>query len=131
LLYVQDMLWERIVVIAIGGALGALLRYAVEGFVDDRLGPTVLGTFVVNITGALVLGVFLGVSEERFVPPALARTAVAIGFLGAYTTFSTLVFETVDLAEAGSVATAFLNIGGSVAAGLAAVYAGLMIGRAI
>ncbi|MEX0785355.1 MAG: CrcB family protein [Dehalococcoidia bacterium] len=122
---------ERVIAVAIAGALGSLLRYVVEGFVDDRLGPTVLGTFVVNVTGALLLGLFLGLTEERWLAPALARTAVAIGFLGAYTTFSTLAFETVDLAESGSLATAALNVGGSVAVGLAAVYAGLTLGRAI
>lgn len=111
--------------------MGSLLRYGVAGFVDDRLGPTVLGTFVVNVTGALLLGLFLGLTEERWMAPALARTAIAIGFLGAYTTFSTLTFETIDLAESGSLATAALNIGGSVAVGLAAVYAGLTLGRAI
>ena len=122
---------DRILLVAAGGALGALLRYGVEGYVDDRLGPTVLGTFLVNVSGALVLGLFLGLTEERFMAPALARTAVAIGFLGAYTTFSTLMFESVDLAESGSIATAMLNIGGSVAAGLAAVYAGLTLGRSL
>lgn len=124
-------MWERVVLVAAAGALGSLARYALEGFVDDRLGPTVLGTFVVNVTGALLLGLLLGITEERWLAPSLVRTAVAIGFLGAYTTFSTLAFETVDLAESGSLATAALNVGGSVAAGLVAVYAGLTLGRAI
>jgi CrcB protein len=57
------------------------------------------------------------------------RPAIAIGFLGAYTTFSTLAFETVDLAESGSLLTAFVNIAGSASAGLVAVYTGLTIGR--
>jgi CrcB protein len=122
-------MWERILLIAIGGGLGSVLRYALEGFVDDRLGPTVLGTFMVNVTGALALGVFVGLTEERFMLPALARPAIAIGLLGGYTTFSTLMFETVDLAESGSYLTAALNVGGSVAAGLAAMYAGLALGR--
>jgi fluoride exporter len=123
------MTWERLLLIAIGGALGALLRYGVGGFVTDRLGPTVLDTFIVNITGALVLGIFLGLSEGRWMAPALARPAVAIGFLGAYTTFSTLAFETVDLAESGAFFTAFLNMAGSACVGLLSVYAGLVIGR--
>jgi CrcB protein len=121
--------WERLLLIAAGGALGALLRYGIEGLVDTRLGPTVLGTFAVNISGALALGVFLGLTEGRWIAPPLARPAIAIGFLGAYTTFSTLAFETVDLAESGSLLTAFVNMAGSACAGLAAVYAGLAIGR--
>ena len=125
------MMWERVLLVAVGGALGSVLRYAVAGFVDDRIGPTVLGTFAVNVSGALLLGLFLGLTEERWMAPGLARTAIAIGILGAYTTFSTLAYETVDLAESGSTATALLSIGGSVAAGLAAVYAGLTLGRAL
>jgi len=121
--------WERLVLIAVGGALGALFRYGVEGLVDSRLGPTVLGTFVVNVSGALALGVFLGITEGRWIAPPLARPAIAIGFLGAYTTFSSLAFETIDLAESGSLLAAFVNMAGSAAAGLAAVYAGLAIGR--
>ena len=90
----------------------------------------VLGTFVVNVSGALLLGLLLGITEERWLAPPLVRTAIAIGFLSAYTTFSTLAFETVDLAESGSTAAALLNVGGSVAAGLVAVYAGLQwVGR--
>jgi CrcB protein len=123
------MAWERLLLIAAGGALGALLRYGVGALVADRLGPTMLGTFVVNISGALVLGLFLGLTEGRWIAPPLARPAIAIGFLGAYTTFSTLMFESVDLAESGSLATAFVNIIGSGCAGLFAVYAGLVVGR--
>ena len=123
------MAWERLLLIAAGGALGALLRYGVGVLVADRLGPTVLGTFIVNISGALVLGLFLGLTEGRWIAPPLARPAIAIGFLGAYTTFSTLMFESVDLAESGSLFTAFVNIAGSSAAGLLAVYAGLVAGR--
>lgn len=122
-------MWERLLLIAAGGALGALLRYGVGGFVADRLGPTVLGTFIVNITGAFVLGAFLGLTEGRWLAPPLARPAIAIGFLGAYTTFSTLAFETVDLAESGAMFTAFVNMAGSACAGLVAVYAGLVLGR--
>jgi CrcB protein len=124
-------MWERVVLIAIAGALGSVLRYGVDGLVTDRLGATVLGTFAVNITGALLLGAFLGVSEGRFVLPALARPAIAIGLLGGYTTFSTLMFETVDLVESGSFLAAGANAGGSVAAGLAALYGGLVLGRSV
>jgi CrcB protein len=124
-------MFERLLMIALGGALGSVLRYTVDGAVVDRLGPTALGTFVVNVTGALLLGVFVGVTEERWLAPPLARPAIAIGLLGGYTTFSTLMFETVDLAETGSLLAAFVNVAGSVIAGLAAMYAGLAIGRAL
>ncbi len=94
---------------------------------NDAIGPTVLGTFLVNVSGAFVLGLFLALTEERFVLPS--RTVVAIGFLGAYTTFSTLMFESVDRMESGDMLLGWVNVSGSVGAGLAAVYAGLSLGR--
>jgi CrcB protein len=123
------MAWDRILVIAAGGALGALSRYGMGTFVANWLGSSVLGTFVVNISGALALGLFLGLVESRWNAPALAAPAIGIGFLGAYTTFSTLMLESVDLAESRAVATAALNVIGSVCVGLAAAYAGLLVGR--
>ena len=117
--------------VALAGAAGSVLRYSVAGFVGERLGPAVFGTFVVNVSGALLLGLLLGLTAERWLAPALVRTAIVVGFLGAYTTFSTLAFETVDLAESGSLAAALLNVGGSLAIGLAAMYAGLTVGRAL
>jgi CrcB protein len=124
-------MWERVLLVALGGAVGSVLRYAVAGWVNDWAGPSAWGTFVVNVTGALALGLFLGATEERFIPPHLARTAIAIGLLGGYTTFSTLMFETVDLAEVGSWWPAVLNAAGSVGVGLAAMYAGLALGRTV
>ena len=69
--------------------------------------------------------------KGRFSFPANTRSVVGIGFLGAYTTFSTLMFESMDRIETGGTPAAFLNLGGSVAAGMVAVYAGLTLGRTI
>ncbi|MCI0855208.1 MAG: CrcB family protein [Chloroflexi bacterium] len=65
------MIWERVLLVALAGAAGSVLRYGVTGLVDDRLGSTVLGTFVVNVSGALLLGLLLGVTEERWLATAL------------------------------------------------------------
>ncbi len=120
---------ERVLLIAAAGAVGTLSRYWLQGWVNDAIGPTVLGTFVVNISGAFFLGVFLAITEERLLLASPWRTVIAIGFFGAYTTFSTLMFESVDRLESGEVLTAAANVGGSVLAGLVAVYAGLSLGR--
>ena len=122
---------ERVLLVAAAGAVGSILRYAISGLVVDWVGPSTWGTFVVNITGAVILGFLVGVTEERWLAPYYVRTALAIGLLGAYTTFSTLMFETVDLAESRSFVAAGANVLGSVTAGLVAVYAGLVVGRSV
>jgi CrcB protein len=121
-----------IVGIAVAGALGALSRYALEGFVSDRTGGAFpWGTFVVNVSGAFVLGLIFTLLTERWMADPWLRSSLTIGFLGAYTTFSTLSFESYRLLEDGSVGLAFANLLGSCAAGLAAVYLGVVLGRAV
>ena len=123
---------DRIAWIGLAGALGAISRYKLQGWVNDAIGrPTVLGTFVVNISGAFLLGLVLALTEDRFLTTGPWRTMLSVGFLGAYTTFSTLMFESVDRMETGDVATGIANVAGSVIIGLIAVYAGLTAGRAI
>ena len=123
---------RTIVAIAVAGALGALARYGLDGFVSRRL-PTAFpwGTFVVNISGALVLGFVVTVMTEQLTTAPWLRSAITIGLLGAYTTFSTLQFETYRLLEDGALGLAAANVFGSAAAGLVAVYLGVVAGRAI
>jgi fluoride exporter len=123
---------RTIVAIGIAGALGALARYGLEGAVARRL-PTSFpwGTFVVNTSGALVLGFLLTLMTEQLTTAPWLRSALAIGFLGAFTTFSTLTYETYRLLEDGAVGFAAANLLGSMTAGLAAVYLGVVAGRAL
>lgn len=120
------------VAIAVAGALGALARYGLDGLISRRA-PTSFpwGTFAINITGSFLLGLLFVVTTERFRPDPWLRSAVTIGFLGAYTTFSTLSLETYRLAEDGAWGLAAANVIGSLAAGLGAVYAGVVLGRAL
>jgi CrcB protein len=123
---------RAVVAIAIAGALGALARYGLEGFVSRRTrGAFPWGTFVVNISGAFVLGLVFTLATERWGLPPWVRSALTIGFLGAYTTFSTLMFETYRLAEDRALGLAAANILGSCAVGLVAVYLGVVVGRAV
>ena len=121
----------NVVYLAIGGALGTLSRYYVTGRVSDWNGPTGLGVFAVNIAGSFIIGLFLTLSEERFIWPSELRLLVAIGFLGAFTTFSSLTWETLQMLELRNVAGASLNIAASVVCGLFAVYLGSVLGRAL
>jgi CrcB protein len=120
------------VAIAVAGALGALARYALEGFVSRRAGGAFpWGTFVVNVSGAFVLGLVFTVMTEQLTVAPWLRSAVTIGFLGAYTTFSTFSFETYRLTEDGARGIAAANAFGSLAAGFTAVYLGVVAGRAL
>lgn len=121
-----------IVLVALGGAAGAATRYVVDGFVSARLGGAFpWGTLVINLSGSLVLGILFALAIERGVLPASIRGPLMIGFLGAYTTFSTLMLESWRLWEGGAVALASVNLFGSMVLGLAAVIVGLTIGRAL
>lgn len=116
--------------IGVAGFLGSMARYAVSGAVSrvDEVFPW--GTFVVNITGSFLLGFMVAVLGRAVVVHPDLRIAMTVGFLGAYTTFSTLTLETLEFAETQAWGWAVLNIGASLAAGLAAVWLGTILGRA-
>lgn len=117
--------------IALGGALGALARYGLDGVVSRRVSSFPLGTFVINVTGSLLVGFLFTVLADRFQVPPWLRSTLTIGFLGAYTTFSTWSLESYRLVESGAWPLAALNVFGSAAAGLLAVYVGTVVGRTV
>ena len=118
--------------IAVAGALGALARYGLQGLVADRVGAGFpWGTFVVNVSGAFVLGLLFTLLTERFTTDPSLRTSLTVGFLGAYTTFSTLTLETYRLLEDGALVSAAGNLLGSCAAGMLAIYLGIVLGRVL
>jgi CrcB protein len=122
----------RLGLIAVGGALGAIARYQLGGWVMARAGPGFpWGTLVINVSGSFVLGFFATLTLERFVVARPWFYLVAIGFLGAYTTFSTFSLETMNLLMTGSLARALGNIFGSVVLSLAAAWAGIVLGRVL
>lgn len=116
--------------IGIGGCLGALARYTLGVWVANRFGAAFpLGTFVINVSGSLLLGFLATVGTDAGLLPGGLRLGLTTGFLGAYTTFSTWTLETWRLVEAGSYLLAAFNVVGSVAAGLAGAWIGLVLGR--
>ncbi len=109
---------------AVVGGIGSVARFVVDGWVGSRLGRELpFGTFVVNVSGSFVLGLLdgLALSGEAMI---VAGTAT----IGAYTTFSTWMFETHRLAEDGEFGAAALNVGVSVVVGFAAVVLGHLLG---
>lgn len=123
---------ERYLLVAAFGALGAVSRYAVDGWVSNAArGQFPWGTLVINVAGSFVLGVIVELTTSRLLPHPNWRVALGIGFLGAFTTFSTFTYETVRLAEDSAYTLALLNIAAMTALGLVAAAAGLLIGRAL
>jgi CrcB protein len=111
----------------VAAAIGAPARYLVDGWVHDRTGATFpWGTFAVNVSGCFVLGVLTGLGLYHHLG-STPRTVLGTGGMGAYTTFSTFSFETVRLAEEGSLDRAVGNAVGGLVAGLAAAALGLAL----
>ena len=121
-----------LVFLAVGGAFGAVSRYLVQGWVQDLTGGRFpWGTFAVNISGSFVLGLVFAVAMDRAILSPDVRVPLMIGFIGSYTTFSTLMLESWVLLEEGDLLRMLGNLGLSVAVGMAALVAGLAIGRTL
>ena len=121
-----------VLLVGIGGFFGAIARYLVDGWIADRAGATFpWGTLAVNLSGAFVLGTLFALTVERGLLPAGIRAPVLVGFIGAYTTFSTLALESWRLIEDGSYVLGAANLVGSVILGIVAVVAGLLLGRVL
>lgn len=111
----------------VAAAIGAPARYLIDGLVQDHTdGAFPWGTFVVNVSGCLFLGVITGLGMYHGLA-ASTRSIVGTGGIGAYTTFSTFTFETVRLAEEGATNEAIRNVATSFVVGLAAASAGLAL----
>lgn len=111
----------------IAAGVGAPARYALDGWVQDHTaGAFPWGTFAVNTSGCLVLGVLTGLALYHGLDPTW-KTIIGTGGMGAYTTFSTFTFETVRLAEEGAVDEAVRNAAAGLVVGLAAASAGLAL----
>jgi len=116
--------------VAIGGCVGAPSRYLLDRKINGRIESDLpWGTFLVNISGSLILGLVTGLSLSHHLSP-LAKALIGTGFCGAYTTFSTFTLETLRLFEVGQYANAALNVTVSTLVGLAGAGIGLAIGLA-
>ena len=115
--------------IALGGAVGAPLRYALEELHPAGAGAFPLTTFLVNVSGAFALGLFLALILSRWSRSRFLRPLVATGFLAAYTTFSTFAVELVTLGKDGHVPMAVWYAVASLSVGLVAAWSGLGLGR--
>ena len=122
----------NILIIGIGGFVGAVSRYGLALWIGQRWGRAFpLGTFVINVSGSFLIGLLMTMMAERFTVNPQWRLLLVVGFLGAYTTFSTFEYETGSLLKDGEWTFAMLNIILSVVAGFVALKLGEVIAKAI
>jgi CrcB protein len=122
----------NIFIIGIGGFLGAISRYGVALWIGQRWGRTFpLGTFLINISGSFLIGLLMSLFTERFMVNPQWRLMLVVGFLGAYTTFSTFEYETGALMKDGEWLIAMLNVVLSVIVGFIALKLGEVIAKSI
>jgi CrcB protein len=116
--------------VALGGSLGAMMRYWLGNVITRRFGTYFpYGTFVINVTGSFIIGLFLTLVTERIPAPLYWRLLFSVGFLGAYTTFSTFEYETIKAMEEGRGLIGILYVIASVVVGYILVWLGVMIAR--
>ncbi|WP_319779650.1 fluoride efflux transporter CrcB [Maridesulfovibrio sp.] len=118
--------------IAAGGAAGSLCRYLASGVVQKMVDSSFpAGTFAVNMIGCLLFGLVSGIFEDRLGFPPEMRLLILTGFMGAFTTFSTYMFESASLVKSGQWAMTAMNIGGQSILGFFCIIGGLALGRLI
>ncbi len=116
--------------IGMAGFLGAVSRYHVEGWVSRHTRSDFpIGTLAVNVSGCLLLGFLITLFAERLVPSPHLRAALTIGFLGAYTTFSTFAYEATALVRDDRAGTALAYVASSLLLGLGASAVGFVVAR--
>ena len=122
----------NIVLVAVGGGIGATTRYLVSTWAAARFGSTFpYGTLIVNVVGCFIIGAFMTIATERLIVNPYWRLFIAVGFLGGLTTFSSFSFETLRLLEEADILQAFTNVGLNVLVSLSATWLGIAAAKLI
>ena len=118
--------------VGVGGFIGAIARYALGSYIGNKMGSRVpYGTFVINISGSFFIGLILTLLSLRTSLSPNWRYLIPIGFIGAYTTFSTFEYETLRNVQDGQLFIAFANVALSLVVGFVAVWIGTIAGRVL
>jgi len=121
---------QKLVWLALAGAIGTLARYGLAGFVHKINGVSFpWGTVVVNLVGCFLAGLFWSLFENRWSVSGETRTIVLVGFMGAFTTFSALIFETGELFRSAEWLRAAANLTMQNGLGFFALFIGAALGR--
>jgi CrcB protein len=119
-------------IIGVGGFIGAIARYVLAVWIGERWGRSFpLGTLIINVSGSFLIGLLMVLFTERFLINPQWRLLLVVGFLGAYTTFSTFEYETGALLTDGEWLLAMLNVVLSVLVGFIALKLGEIIAKSI
>jgi CrcB protein len=122
----------KVIVVAIGGSIGAAARYIVSTWAAGRFGSDFpYGTLIVNVVGCFIIGAFMVLVTERVIANPYLRLLVAVGFLGGLTTFSSFGYETLKLVEDAQFQWAAYNILGNFILGFFATWLGMTVARAV
>jgi fluoride exporter len=123
---------EKFWMISLGAILGANTRYWIGTWAAEKFGSAFpYGTMIINLTGSFFIGFFLTLATERLALDPRWRYLVVVGFLGAYTTFSTFTFESFKLIDQGQWLLAFLNVLGSTVLGIILIGLGVFAAKMI
>ena len=122
----------NLMMIALGGALGAVSRFLLGNAVSKAIGSALpYGTFVINVIGCFALGLLMTLIVDREMLPAAWRLFLCVGFLGGFTTFSSFGYEALMMLTEGRLLAVLAYVGGSVALGLVAAGLGVLCARTV
>jgi fluoride exporter len=122
----------KYLMVGIGGCLGSILRFWLGSYIGGKMGTRFpYGTLVINVTGSFLIGVVFAVLTARTYWSPNWRYLIPIGFIGGYTTFSSFEYETLRTIQDGQIGLGLLYVATSVVFGFAAVWGGMIAGRAI
>jgi CrcB protein len=122
----------KILLVGVAGLAGTLARYWLGSWADSRWGPTFpIGTLIVNLVGCLAIGFLFHATQEKYLVDPVIRTAILVGVLGGFTTFSSFAVQTFNLLRDGEFFLAGVNLVVSNVAGLFLVWVGYSVSRSL
>lgn len=122
----------KLVLVAVGGSIGAVTRYLVSAWAAERFGAHFpYGTLIVNVVGCFIIGAFMTVATERLVLNPHWRLLITVGFVGGLTTFSSFSYETFSLLEDANLTMAFYNVALNLVLGFLATWLGIGLVRLV